>query len=265
MSADPRRADRDDWNRHWEAYEPAARINPAQDFRSRLVIDALALDRVSGPVRLLDIGSGQGDFARGLLARFPRAEYVGVDLSHSGVEHSRRKVPVARFFEGDIQSPLPLPDTYRGWATHVVCAEVLEHLDDPVKALGHVLPWLSRGGRLIVTVPGGPMSAFDRHIGHRRHYTSGELTRLLTDAGFDLVSARGAGFPFFNLYRMAVISQGDKLVRQAGEPGFDERLAPRVAAKIFSGLLRLTTSRAPFGFGWQLVAEGSCPLEGESR
>ena len=148
-----------------------------------------------------------------------------------------------------------MPEEYRGWATHAVCAEVLEHLDNPVGALRNVVPWLSPGGRLIVTVPGGPMSAFDRHIGHRRHYTPGDLARLLRDAGFDRVVVRGAGFPFFNVYRLAVIAQGDNLAREAEQPGFDSRLAPRVAAKVFSALFRLTTSRTPLG--WQLVAEGS--------
>jgi SAM-dependent methyltransferase len=263
MSAEPRGAGRDDWNRHWDAYDPAVRLNPAQGFRSRLLTDALALERAAGAVRLLDIGSGQGDFARKILASCPRAAYVGVDLSRSGVELARLKAPSARFFEGDVQSPLSLPDEYRGWATHAVCAEVLEHLDDPAKALGHVLPWLAPGGRLVVTVPGGPMSAFDRHIGHRRHYTSGDLARLLRDAGLDQVTVRGAGFPFFNVYRMAVIAQGDKLARQAGEPGFGARLGPRIAASVFAGLFRLTTARTRFG--WQLVAEGTRPLGGATR
>lgn len=263
MTAEPRGAARDDWNRHWDAYDPAVGINPAQGFRSRLLTDALALNRATGPVRVLDIGSGQGDFARKLLARFPRVEYVGVDLSRSGVELARLKAPAARFFEADVQSPLPLPDEYRRWATHTVCAEVLEHLDDPAAALGYVLPWLAPGGRLIVTVPGGPMSAFDKHIGHRRHYTSGDLARLLRNAGLDHVSVRGAGFPFFNVYRMAVIAQGDRLARRAGNPGFGARLGPRIAASVFAGLFRLTTARTPFG--WQLVAEGTRPLGGATR
>lgn len=251
-------ASRDDWDQHWDRYDPAARLNPAQSFRSRLVAGALALGRAVGPIRVLEIGSGQGDFARQLRARVPGAEYVGIELSRRGVEYCRRRVPEASFFEADVQKPLPLPDQYRGWATHAVCAEVLEHLDDPERALGHVLPWLAPGGRLVVTVPGGPMSAFDKHIGHRRHYTRVDLAALLRRAGFDDVHVRGAGFPFFNVYRMAVIAQGDGLARRAGEAGFDRRLAPRVAARVFAGLFRLTTSRSPFG--WQLVAEATRPF-----
>jgi SAM-dependent methyltransferase len=254
MSADPRPG-RDDWNRHWDAYEPVARINPAQDFRNRLVRDALQLDRAPDPVRLLDIGSGQGDFAQKLSLAVPRAEYVGVELSRSGVELSRRKVPGARFFEGDVQLPLALPDEYRGWATHAVCAEVLEHLDDPTQALRHLLPWMAPGGRLVVTVPGGPMSAFDKHIGHRRHYTPRTLGAVLREAGLDRVDVRGAGFPFFNVYRLAVIAQGEGLAAKAARPGFDGRLGPRLAAKVFGGLFRMTTARSPLG--WQLVAEAT--------
>ncbi len=32
--------------------------------------------------------------------------------------------------------------------------------------------YLAPGCRLVVTVPGGPRSAFDRHIGHRRHFSA---------------------------------------------------------------------------------------------
>ena len=46
---------------------------------------------------------------------------------------------------------------------------------------------------LVVTVPGGPMSAFDHHIGHRRHYDIPDLTALLEGRGSPWASAAGPG------------------------------------------------------------------------
>ena len=72
----------------------------------------------------------------------------------------------------------PAPDAeWAGWATHAVCSEVLEHVDEPVVLLRNARSWLAPGCRLVVTVPGGPMSAFDRHIGHRRHFSPGGSRR----------------------------------------------------------------------------------------
>ena len=111
----------------------------------------------------------------------------------------------------------------------------------------------------MVTVPGGPRSAFDRHIGHRRHFTPAALRSLLSGAGFDVERVTRAGFPFFNLYRLAVIARGRKLIedlesarrptRAAGPGGRAGVLRPRPSAS--------TWLRTPFG--WQLVARGPPP------
>ena len=71
------------------------------------------------------------------------------------------------------------------------------------------VPYLARGCRVVVTVPGGPMSAFDRSIGHRRHFTPDSLSQILRESGFRVESAQRAGFPFFNLYRLVVIARGE--------------------------------------------------------
>jgi hypothetical protein len=100
-------------------------------------------------------------------------------------------------------------------------------------------------------VPGGPMSAFDRTIGHRRHYTAAALGEVLRAAGLGVDWVHGAGFPFFNLYRVAVIARGDALSRdlerREGLP-----LAARVAMTAFDRLFRL--SRSGGVRGWQIVA-----------
>src|SRR5437763_1411072 len=83
----------------------------------------------------------------------------------SGVGIARRKVPRATFLAADIFKPPAALKEFAGWATHAICSEVLEHVDDPASFLKQAGEFLSPDARLIVTVPGGPMSAFDRHIG----------------------------------------------------------------------------------------------------
>jgi hypothetical protein len=43
------------------------------------------------------------------------------------------------------------------------------------------------------------MSAFDRRIGHRQHFTPKTLSHLLEESGFRVRHVQRAGFPFSNL------------------------------------------------------------------
>ena len=150
--------------------------------------------------------------------------------------------------------PLAWPEL-AGWATHAVCSEVLEHVIDPVQALANVRPALASGGRLVVTVPSGPMSAFDRHIGHLRHFTARSLETTLRDAGYSTVEVDRAGFPFFNLYRLTVVARGRKLIEDAAAGQRELPVAARLAMAAFGTLFRFNSTRA--NWGWQLVAVAS--------
>lgn len=251
----------DSWDTHWRAYADAASQNPAQEFRRRLILDRLALTRTSGPVRILEVGSGQGDFARDLAASRADVEMLGLDLSEAGCEMARRKVPGGTFLQRDLLKPLELPEKFRGWATHAVCSEVLEHVDDPVFMMANIRPYLAPGARLVVTVPAGPMSAFDRHIGHRRHFTPEVLQQVLVGAGYGTADVSGAGFPFFNLYRLVVVARGEKLIADvhAGGDHDQPRLSwlGRAAMRSFGLLFEM--NRTQGRRGWQLVAQATVP------
>ena len=85
---------KDDWNEHWDAYAQAALDNPAQGYRRRLAMQLL--EQVRAPVRLLDLGSGQGDFLAHASRRWTTAELLGVEPSSIGVAIARARVPGAR-------------------------------------------------------------------------------------------------------------------------------------------------------------------------
>ncbi len=241
----------DDWNRHWGSYAGSAELNPAQAYRRQLIFQALGLESAERPVRVLEVGSGQGDFSRELKGYFPHVELVGLDLSQTGVELAQEKVPDGRFFQQDLTQPLAIPAQFHGWATHAVCSEVLEHLDDPLTALRNARRCLAPGGKLVITVPGGPMSAFDKHIGHRGHFTPQRLEALLLDAGFAVGALHGAGFPFFNLYRLAVVARGKKLITEvADERGLST--SARATMRVFGWLFQYNARATRRG--WQLVA-----------
>ena len=175
-----------------------------------------------------------------------------------------QKVPGATFLEVNLLESSSPPVQFAGWATHAVCSEVLEHVDDPWQLLMNARPYLAPGCKLIVTVPGGPMSAFDHHIGHRRHYMPAQLRDLLESAGFQVDRSAGAGFPFFNLYRLVVIARGRRLVHDVSSQDKSGMPWPaRVAMTMFRALFKFNLSRAPWG--WQIIARARFGEEKISR
>lgn len=239
-----------DWNSHWSEYADTASLNPAQAYRRALILEHLALPKLGVDCRLFEVGSGQGDLSSELAKSYPSLQLLGLDLSETGVAIAQQKVPVGSFFQQDLMMPITVPERFHAWATHAVCAEVLEHVDDPVRVISNARRCLAPGARLVVTVPAGPRSAFDLHIGHQRHFTARSLRRVLEDAGYSNVRVFRAGFPFFNLYRLAVVARGQKLISEA--TGGTLTATGRAAVKTFSTLFRWNT--ADSSLGWQLVA-----------
>lgn len=237
------------WEEHWSAYDEATRHNPAQRYRRKLIVSAMTSAEQS--LRVLDLGCGQGDLLAELGRRFPAAELVGLDASQAGLASTRQKVPRARLFQVDFAAPEPFPEVLYGFASHAVCSEVLEHLDHPRLLLEKTRPLLARGGELIVTVPGGPRTAFDVHLGHRRHYSVSDLVSLLGEAGYEPAVAQGAGFPFFNLYKLLILLRGRWLSMDLDQSRGISGMA-LAAMKTFDWLFHLNHSGT--GLGWQIFA-----------
>lgn len=247
-------AARDNWDVHWSQYAAAATQNPAQAMRHTIIERLLSEDRSSARMRVLDLGSGQGDLARKIKLALPEAEFIGFDLSETAVAIARRNVPAAIFLMADIlRPPAELEEKFAGWGTHAVCCEVLEHLDDPVSFLKRATSYLASGARIIVTVPSGPVSAFDRQIGHRQHFNRAKIRATLQEAGYCVDRTYLAGFPFFNLYRLVVIARGKRLTRDIESSGGRKpsKLAG-IVMKLFAFLFRANLPDSPFG--WQVVA-----------
>jgi SAM-dependent methyltransferase len=216
----------------------------------------LAADNHPRRMRILDIGSGTGHLAADIHRAFPSSEVLGLDISEAAVEYAARKVPAATFVQRDLVHGSGADPDHRGWATHAVCSEVLEHVEDPARLLSNARAYLGAGCRLVVTVPGGPMSAFDRHIGHRQHFTPEALQTLLEQTGFEVERAERAGFPFFNLYRLTVLLRGRRLVNDIAN-GEDGSRAARAVMKLFGVLFRLNIASSPWG--WQVLATARFP------
>lgn len=67
----------------------------------RRALRSARIDR-ERPFRVLDMGCGWGYYANFYHAEFPRASYVGVDISARAIDHARQTLPRDEFFAHDI-------------------------------------------------------------------------------------------------------------------------------------------------------------------
>jgi len=130
--------------------------------RLRTAVLGLFFDRVAqhlGDGRLvLDAGSGEGYGAKELLKRVPDLRIMGVDLSATSLLKAKEVCPPLATCAADVRS-LPF---LAGSFDLVISLEVLEHLQDPVRAISAFKRITSRN--ILLTVPNEPVFRIQRML-----------------------------------------------------------------------------------------------------
>jgi 2-polyprenyl-3-methyl-5-hydroxy-6-metoxy-1,4-benzoquinol methylase len=153
--------------------------------------------------RLLDVGAAQGDLARLLTQRGYDVTAIEGDPGLAGTARGKcREVVVA-----DLDRPLP---DLHGPFDVVVCADILEHLKNPLGVLLQVSRLLSPDGNIIVSVPNiahlwirlqmccGRFEYTERGIldgTHLRFFTLASFRRLLREAGLEILELTATPVP----------------------------------------------------------------------
>lgn len=125
--------------------------------------------RLSGPLRILDLGCGTGEITRRLAAHYPHATVLGVDILESNIEHAMHRSLASgervRYAQGDAFA-LDLADA--GFDL-VACRHVSQSVPDFPQVLAEITRVLKPGGRLhllsedygMLQFPSGDGGGFD--------------------------------------------------------------------------------------------------------
>ena len=157
--------------------------NPLQRLLIRRFIAKLSdmFDATQPSDSVLEIGCGEGFVAGQLSARHSGAVYAGVDLNEKDLQNLRDKFPTVHAHQGNIYDLSFLGRDF----DVVVCAEVMEHLDDPAAALEQIIG--RRPSWVILSVPHEPwfcFSNFARGKNITRFGNDPEHVNLWGRAGF---------------------------------------------------------------------------------
>ena len=127
------------------------------------------------------------------------ASFTAFDISEKLIEENSKAYPDIGFFSHNIYEPLDeavLPGNKR--FDLIVCSEVLEHLEEPEKALKNLLNY---GDRFILSVPREPIwrvlnmargkyiSQLGNTPGHIQHYSYGSFLKMLKGCGLKIIKA----------------------------------------------------------------------------
>lgn len=210
--------------------------------RRRIVL--AALERHLGESRdleILDAGCGGGATLQSL-GRYGRAR--GMELSEEAVRYARER---GRDVEQGSIDRLPFA---AGEFDLALALDVVEHVQDDLRALKELGRVLRLGGWLLVTVPALEMlwSAHDVANGHYRRYTLDELQGRMREAGFEVVAAT-----YFNslLFPAILASRGLQRLRPKKAVS-DVSEAPAPLNSLLEGIFSLEArlvGRVRFPFG----------------
>lgn len=240
----------DNWDKHWNSLTNKNDINPGQFLRHNFIKKTI-IKSFNFP-KIMDFGSGNGQMLLNLSEKINFKKIYGIENSINGVNYCKKYIK-GIFLQEDLTKQ-NLNKKLEERFDIITCCDVLEHVDKPVNVIDNAFDLLEKNGKFLITVPGGPMTAFDKSIGHRFHYSKVLLESLLSKSKFSSFEVFTIGFPFFNLYRLMLLLRGSKLVNDLNNKNlsFFSKLIMQIVGRLFILLFKLNLKSS--NLGWQVVA-----------
>jgi len=184
------------------------------------------IDFVQGTTSLLELGLGHGITTNVFEPHFNR--HVVVEASPAVIKNFYKKFPQSKV--KIIESYFETFDTKERFDV-IVFGYILEHVDDPVLVLRHFRKFLSRTGRMYVTVPNAEvlnrrlghlagllpdiqeLSNYDRLLGHKRYYTVETLLQHIVQAGYQVDRIEGIYLKPLTSNQMIALNFDKKIIQ----------------------------------------------------
>lgn len=158
--------------------------------------------------KILDVGCCEGRLGR-YLKKHKKSTVFGIDISGKAIDKAKKNLDGAYIVDIEEDN---LPFSSKSFDV-IICADILEHLRDPLFVLKKLKPYLKNDGVFIISVPNianinirwdllrGKFDYEKEGImddSHLRFFTKKTLRQLISRAGMRIVAIDySPGFPFF--------------------------------------------------------------------
>ncbi|MCK5073638.1 MAG: methyltransferase domain-containing protein [Bacteriovoracaceae bacterium] len=143
------------------------------------------IPRKNNVSKILDIGSGDGHFARNLLASHQdnfQIHCLDINYTYDFIgQHSHEKIKYIREHTNDEHD-------------FIILMDVLEHIEDDSAALSDIINRnMKNDSCFLITVPAWNFlySKHDLKLGHIRRYSPSMGKKLISDAGLEIIESGG--------------------------------------------------------------------------
>ena len=136
--------------------------------------------------RVLEVGAGTGNMSVHLM---PRTVYWATDVNPHYLDYLTTLAATRPYMRVGYANAMEEGSFPAGQSFDtVVCLNVIEHIEDDIRALRNIRSALEDGGRAIILVPCGPTiyGSLDQALGHFRRYTQRQLSEAAKQAGFQV-------------------------------------------------------------------------------
>lgn len=197
---------------------------------------------------LLEVGCGMGHYTA-WYAKVPQVQRVtAIDIDPTIVARAKQTCleQNVQFLCKDVHT-LPSSAPYDS----IICANVLEHIQNDVQTLRHLHSLLAENGTLVLVVPAHAWlySCADFEAGHYRRYARSPLRSLLLQKGFTIEKLF-----FFNAIGALGWVVVFKILQHNQVNERSSRFGIRLFERYFLPLGRCIESVLPMPFGLSLIA-----------
>jgi SAM-dependent methyltransferase len=213
--------------------------------RRRVLVDLLRQYAAggNGQLRILDYGCGTGGNSPSYA---PFGPVCGIEPDPRAVHLAGRRGGAALCRASGTELPFR-PDSF----DVVIASDVLEHIDDDVRAVQEIVRVLRPGGAFIFSVPAHPwlFGPHDAALFHRRRYVERGLRSLVEESGLRIRRLsywNSTLLPLYCAHRLVGRFRGSQSAHS------DVHALPRFANELLAGLLAVEAAllrrfRLPWG------------------
>lgn len=154
------------------------------------------------PQTILDMGCASGWFLSELSKKFKKAKCLGIDVYRDAIQYGKKKYKKISFRCEDIHEISAKNNSF----DIVICAEVLEHVVDPLKVLKEIKRVVKKDGIAVIEMDTGNFlfQAIWYWWTHMRHgvwedahiqvFNAEKLEKLIVQSGFTIVKKKTFNF-----------------------------------------------------------------------